>query len=114
MSAFSKIESALHLALLRAFKCGCCPVCGRAKQEKQCFCKTCYFALENALRNLLYTKIDASGQFEDHYLKAIRDLKRRGMARPLNRWTDTARRIIEDTGLAEAMKEYIGEELQTL
>jgi hypothetical protein len=105
VTPFSKAESAIRLALIKVLRSAFCPVCGKPKAENQCFCRTCYFALPQPLRNLLYTPIDTDGEFEDHYMKAMRDLKRRGFMRPLKKWTARAREAFAATGLREAMKE---------
>ncbi len=111
MTFISKSRGALHLALLKVLRCGVCPTCGSEKEEKKPLCKTCYWALQPPLRKLLFTDIDeAAGEFEDYYLTAMRDLKRRNLMRPIKHWKPEAQRIISETGLIAALAAISQEE----
>ena len=99
-------ESKLSLALIRLLRVTICPMCGNRKVSGQCFCKTCYFGLTAPQRNLLYTRLDeGNGEFEEHYLRAMRTLKDKSYARKLTEWPIEARRIIEETGLIDVLVE---------
>lgn len=111
MTYVSKSASALHLALLKVLRLNVCPTCGREKELKRPFCKTCYFALQKPLQTLLHTSIDAAtGEFEDHYRAAMKDLKQRGLVRTTKQWPSVALAVIKATGLIEALKTLAEEE----
>lgn len=105
MSFVSKEESSLHLALLKLLRCLYCPMCGERKDPGKCFDRTCYFGLDQSLRNLLYTPIDSrDGEFEEYYLKAMKHLKRKGFHRQMKEWKPAAVQAVQATGLLEVLK----------
>lgn len=96
----------LRLALLRCLRSPVCVVCGQKKDVKQCFCKTCYFALPAPMRNQLYARVsEVPGQFEDGYTQAMRYLHQLGMYVPRLKLPAEARKILQETGIAAAMRE---------
>ena len=59
-----------------------CPICGRIKENKQCFCRHCYFALPEDLRRPLWierTDRKALIEWAQNYTAAKDWLRRRGM-----------------------------------
>ena len=72
------VRSALVRILVASIRC---PVCGRRKALKQCFCRTCYFALPQILRLKLYTKLsEGNGEFEQRFFEALMFLFSRGLS----------------------------------
>lgn len=53
-----------------------CFVCRLKKEKKQCFCKTCYFALPKGLRNRLYLLFGDG--FEEAYWDSVAELRKMG------------------------------------
>lgn len=106
MSFISKSSSALHLALIKTLRGTICPVCGNAKEARQCFCKTCYFGVRPDLRAKLYTPIaDGDGEFEEQYLNAIEHLFRKHMHRKFSEWPRPVLQRFCATGLIPALQE---------
>jgi hypothetical protein len=58
-----------------------CPSCGSHKLNKNCFCRTCYFALPKPLRNGLYVSMLDGGEFDDNYWKSVGHLRRIGLTK---------------------------------
>lgn len=57
-----------------------CPVCSKKKQCRECFCRTCYFALKSAAPQLaagLYVQYP-SDEFYENYARAKEWLEERG------------------------------------
>jgi hypothetical protein len=105
MSFVSRETSEMRLALLKLLRCLFCPMCGERKDPGKCFDRTCYFGLDQSLRNLLYTPIDAGdGEFEEYYLKAMKHLRNKGFHRKLSEWKPDAVKAIKATGLLEVLK----------
>jgi hypothetical protein len=105
MSYPSRIMGALHLAFLKVLRGIVCPTCGAEKERVKPLCKACYWALQPPLRTLLFTPVqDDTGEFEDYYIKAMADLKRRNLSRPMKDWNVRAQKSIRETGLIDALK----------
>jgi hypothetical protein len=63
-----------------------CPVCGKKKQSRQCFCKGCYHALKTAKPELatgLYVAYP-SDEFYENYARAKAWLSTTGLQRTKN------------------------------
>lgn len=96
----------LSLVLIRLLRCNVCPMCGSRKDQGRCFCTSCYFAVPVPMRNKLYTRMDAGkGEFEEAYLAAMSELKRKGFARQIDQWSPEAASTVIATGFIQAIQQ---------
>jgi hypothetical protein len=76
-----QLTTAHKRILWEHFKGAKCPVCGTRKQSRQCFCRSCYFALKTADPKLaagLYARILDDEPFFENYARAKEWLEERG------------------------------------
>jgi hypothetical protein len=68
---------------LAGFRCRC----GRAKKDRQTFCRACYFKLPPENRRALYHKVGKG--YEVAYVRSCRYLAATGVAMEVPEWADT-------------------------
>ena len=92
----------IELGLIRVYRGAICPACGKPKESRQLFCKTCYFSLDVRTRNSIHVRIDEDS-FYDTYLKVIDRLVKSGVGVTFESMPLESRRVLDEAGLADAL-----------
>ena len=92
----------IELGLIRVYRGAICPACGKPKESKRLFCKTCYFSLDTKTRNSIHVRIDEDA-FYDTYLRVIDRLVKANVGVSFDKMPLESRRILDEAGLADAL-----------